>query len=354
MGTRLKVDFFYLRRNDMRSALWVVTALSALALEWAGPAPLLGQVPIKEWPVPYPNSRPRDPYVDSQNRVWFVGQVGNYIAYLDPKNGKFRRYEIEDGALPHNLIIDQADMVWYAGNGNGHIGKLDPKTGKITKYPMPDPEARDPHTLVLDQKGNIWFTVQGGNFVGRLATRSGKVDLIKVATANARPYGIVVDSKGRPWFNEFGSDKIAMVDPATLKIREYKLPHDNSRGRRIAITSDDRIWYVDYTRGFLGQLDPKSGHFREWALPGGPAALPYAMTSDNQDRLWMVETGAQPNRLVGFDPRTEKFFSVTPIPGGGGTVRHMMFDGRSGQIWFGTDNNTIGRAEVSDKLDLSS
>jgi hypothetical protein len=32
----------------------------------------------------------------------------------------------------------------------------------------------------------------------------------------------------------------------------------------------------------------------------------------------------------------------------------MMFDGRSGQIWFGTDNNTIGRAEVSDKLDLSS
>jgi hypothetical protein len=25
----------------------------------------------------------------------------------------------------------------------------------------------------------------------------------------------------------------------------------------------------------------------------------------------------------------------------------MMFDPRAGQIWFGTDNNTIGRAEVS-------
>src|SRR5919112_1933234 len=192
-------------------------------------------------------------------------------------------------------------MVWYAGNGNGHIGRLDPKTGKITRYAMPDPEARDPHTLVLDQKGDIWFTVQNSNFVGRLATKTGKVDLIKVATFNARPYGIKVDSKGRPWFNEFGSDKLAMIDPASLKIREYTLPNNKARGRRMAITSDDRVW--------------------------------------------LVETGTQPNRLVGFDPRTEKFFGITPIPSGGGTVRHMMFDARAGQIWFGTDNNTIWRAE---------
>jgi virginiamycin B lyase len=310
-------------------------------------------VPVKEWPVPYADSRPRDPYVDGQNRVWFVGQKGNYLAYLDPKSGDFRRYELEDGALPHNLIVDQKGMVWYAGNGNGHIGKLNPATGKITKYPMPNPEARDPHTLIFDQKGDIWFTVQNGNFVGRLATGTGKVDLIEVATSNARPYGIEVDSKGRPWFNEFGSDKIAMIDPASLKIREYSLPNDRSRTRRIAITSDDRVWYVDYTRGYLGRFDSATGQFKEWALPGGVSSLPYAMAVDSKDRLWMVETGSQPNRLVGFDPKKEKFFGVTPIPSGAGTVRHMVFDKRSGQIWFGTDNNTIGRAEVTE-VSLSS
>jgi virginiamycin B lyase len=306
------------------------------------------QVPIKEWPVPYPDSRPRDPYVDSQNRVWFVGQKGNYLAYLEPSSGNFRRYELEEGALPHNVIVDQQDRVWYAGNGNAHIGKLDPKTGKVTKYPMPNPAARDPHTLIDDGKGNIWFTVQQGNFVGRLAKKTGKVDLIEVATANARPYGIEVDSKGRPWFNEFGNDKIAMIDPGTLKVKEYALPDDGARGRRIAITSDDRIWYVDYARGYLGRLDPNSGKFKEWALPGGLKSLPYAMAVDGKDRLWMVETGSQPNRFVGFDPKTEKFFGITPIPSGGGTVRHMVFDDRTGQIWFGTDNNTIGRAQVGD------
>ena len=59
-------------------------------------------------------------------------------------------------------------------------------------------------------------------------------------------------------------------------------------------------------------------------------------------------------RLVGFDPKTEKFLDITPIPSGGGTIRHMMFDPRSGQIWFGSDNNTIGRAQVREAKDLSS
>ena len=334
----------------MRSIIAVALGTSVLALGASGAAPaqLVAQVPIKEWPVPYADSRPRDPYVDSQNRVWFVGQKGNYLAYLEPESGKFKRYELEDGALPHNLIVDQKGMVWYAGNGNGHIGKLDPTTGKITRYPMTNPEVRDPHTLVFDGKGDIWFTAQNSNFVGRLHTGNGKIDVIEVPTPNARPYGIAIDSKGRPWFNEFGNEKIAMVDPATLKISEHPLPNDRSRTRRIEVTSDDRIWYVDYSRGYLGRFDPATSQFKEWALPGGPSALPYAMAVDSRDRLWMVETGSQPNRLVGFDPKTEKFFGVTPIPSGGGTVRHMIYDKRSGQIWFGTDNNTIGRAQVTE------
>ena len=330
----------------MRSSLVAALFTSGAVAAVSPPLPANAQVAVKEWPVPYPNSRPRDPYVDGHQRVWFVGQVGNYIAYLEPESGKFRRYALEDGALPHNLIVDAKGMVWYAGNGNGHIGRLDPASGKITRYPMPNPAAGDPHTLVFDQKGDIWFTVQSGNFVGRLGTGTGKVELIEVPTPNARPYGIMVDSKGRPWFNEFGSDKLATVDPATLKIREYSLPNERARGRRIGITSDDKIWYVDYSRGYLTRFDPGSGKFKEWSLPGGQGSLPYAMAVDDKDRLWLVETGSQPNRLVGFDPATEKFFGLTAIPSGGGTVRHMVFDKRTGQIWFGTDAGTIGRAQV--------
>ena len=84
---------------------------------------------------------------------------------------------------------------------------------------------------------------------------------------------------------------------------------------------------------------------KEWALPGGKASLPYAMATDSQDRIWVAET-SNPNRLVGFDPKTERFFGVTAVPSGGGTVRHMIFHEPTGSIWFGTDAGTIGRASV--------
>lgn len=42
-------------------------------------------VDITEWRVPWENTKPRDPFVDSRNRVWFVGQTGDYIAHFAPR-----------------------------------------------------------------------------------------------------------------------------------------------------------------------------------------------------------------------------------------------------------------------------
>jgi virginiamycin B lyase len=44
-------------------------------------------VPIKEWNVPWEKTRPRDPAVAPDGKIFFVGQVGNYIARLDPASG---------------------------------------------------------------------------------------------------------------------------------------------------------------------------------------------------------------------------------------------------------------------------
>ena len=131
-----------------------------------------------------------------------------------------------------------------------------------------------------------------------------------------------------------------------MELKEVTLPREEARSRRIAVTSDDRIWYVDYAQGFLGRLDPMTGEIQEWRVPGEKGARPYAMTVDDRDRLWFVESGVRPNRLVGFDSRTHEFFSITEIESGGGTVRHMVFHKPFREIWFGTDTNTIGRARI--------
>lgn len=321
----------------------LVLALTAASVAAAG---VYKEVEIREWPVPWAESRPRDPYVDGEGRVWFVGQRGNYVAYLEPATGRFRRYELEAGAFPHNLIVARNGAIWYTGNGNGSIGRLDPATGQVRIFRLPDPAARDPHTLVEAANGDLWFTVQGGNFVGRLSPASGEIRLVPMPTRGSRPYGIVLDARGRPWFNLFGTNKLGTIDPATLQVTEVALPREGARDRRIAMTSDGKVWYGDYVGGYLGRYDPATGQFREWRLPGGAASLPYAMAADDRDILWTVETGAQPNRLVGFDPKTEQFFGITPIPSGGLTVRHMYFHRPTRELWFGTDANTIGRAKL--------
>lgn len=303
-------------------------------------------VSVVEWRVPWENSRPRDPYVAPDGRVWFVGQTADYAARLDPSNGSFERFDLPSGAGPHNLIVDREGIVWYAGNRDAHIGRLDPATGEVTQYPMPADRASDPHTLVFDSGGRIWFTVQHGTMIGRFDPFTGAVDLVEVPTANSRPYGIVVDADDRPWVVEFAAGKVATVDPGTLELREYELGRADARPRRLAVTSDGGIWYVDYAGGFLGRLDRKTGAVREVPVPGGPGSRPYGMAVDETDRIWLVETGIRPNRLVVYDTVKSEFIAETDIPSGAGSIRHMYYDVERREVWFGTDANTVGRARL--------
>ena len=327
--------------------LHIAAAFCLAACLPAGAADTVNPVEIEEWTVPYESSRPRDPDAVSPDEVWFVGQRGDYLARLDPKTGEFFRRDLEDNAGPHNLIVGADGAVWYAGNLQGYIGRYDPTADTIERIVMPDDDARDPHTLIFDAgERHIWFTVQGGNFVGRLRVADRAVDLIAVPTRNARPYGIVMAPNGTAWIALFGTAKLASVDPDTLALTEHALPDPDARPRRIGLTSDGQVYYVDHARGRLGHLDPASGAVREWAMPSGGRSRPYGMAVDGGDRIWFVESGASPNTFVGFDPASERFFSVTPIPSGGGSVRHMDYHAETQTVWFGTDRNTIGRALV--------
>lgn len=309
-------------------------------------APELIAVDLQEWKVPWPDTRPRDPYAVSASEVWFVGQRGDYIAKLNPQTGEFERIDLDQGVGPHNLLVAEDGAIWYAGNRSAHIGRVDPQTGKIVKIPMPNEAARDPHTLVFDDEGDIWFTVQGGNFIGKLTHETRKVELIEPPTPQARPYGIDAAEDGTVWSVLLGTNKIASVDPDTMELTEYTLPRDNARPRRLGITDDGRVWYVDYAGGMLGSYDPDAGKFEEWQTPSGTNSRPYGMAVDADNRIWFVETGVQPNRFIGFDPKVRKVFAASDVPSGGGAVRHMHYHEPTNTIWFGTDTNTIGRAAL--------
>jgi len=317
----------------------VIIFAAAILLGWAPPVAAQGDtIDLEEWPVEW-GGRTRDPAMAPDGKVWFVGQAGNYVASLDPATGAQKRYEIEEGTNPHTVVVDQHGIAWYAGNRNGRIGRIDPASGAIKT--IMTGEAKDPHTMVFDGKGNLWFTSQGSNRVGRLNIATEKVDLVTPNDTPSNPYGIVIDAKGTVWVALLRVGMIAKIDPQTLAVTRFKEGADTSRSRRLDVLSDGTIWFGDEARGMLGRINPATGEVKEWPVPGGEKAGPYALTKDDQDRIWFSE--ANTKRLVGFDPKAEKFFANIEVSG---TIRHMQFDKKTRMMWFGTDGNKVGRISL--------
>ncbi|GMG84288.1 hypothetical protein LNKW23_35030 [Paralimibaculum aggregatum] len=323
---------------------------TALVVALAQTAPLASAdsgVVIEEWAVEA-DGRPRDPYAAAADTVWFVGQAGDYLGRLTPSTGEIAIRPLEDEPGPHNLIVGADGIVWYAGNLSGYIGRYDPETDEIRRIEMPDPAANDPHTLVFDEgERNIWFTVQIGNFIGRLSLADERIDLIEVESGSARPYGIKVGPDGTVWVALLGTNRLASVDPESLAVTEHEIPAADARPRRLEVTESGEVWYADYRRGVAGRFSPATGAFAEIALPAGSGSRPYGTALDAAGTFWIVETGVEPNRMVGIDTATAGISSVTPIPSGAGTVRHMHYYAPEGEVWFGTDEATIGRARVT-------
>lgn len=332
----------------------LVIVLSTLLLS----APVMSAdssaVTIQEWTVPWPNTRPRDPFVAPDGKVWLVGQGGHYAAAFDPETEQFTRIDMDDGTGPHNLIVDGDGIIWYAGNRAAHIGRIDPAAPsgeQIRKYPTPKDNTADPHTLIEADNGMIWFTSQQSNGIGRFNPQTGEVETLSVPTARARPYGIDLDTHGNAWVVLLGTNKLAQVDAATFKLTEIEMPRPATRPRRVVVSSDGGIWYVDYAEGYIGRYDPNDKSFKEWATPGrqtdgATGSGPYGLIVDAQDRLWFVETFPNPNRFIGFNPGTESFIGSADIPSGAGSVRHMYYDNNTNAVWFGTDTNNLARAQL--------
>lgn len=325
---------------------FVLCAAALLALSLPAAA-----VEIREWTVPWPDTRPRDPSVAPDGRVWFVGQTGNYLAVFDPADERFTRVELPEGTRPHTVVVDDQGDPWVAGNGNGSILRYRADGSLDQRWDVPESTGlprRDPHTFAFDGRGGLWFTMQGGNAIGHLAPDSGELRFVPVPTPQARPYGIVATPAGDAVAVLFGAGKLATVARADMALVEIDLPRqgEGNLPRRLGL-HDGLVWYVDFAQGYLGRHALASGETREWKMPSDPSA-PYAMGIDGDGQPWFFETAPQPNLLRSFDPASESFSEGVAVPGGAGTVRHMEYDAERDSFWFGTDRNTLGQARLGD------
>ncbi len=335
-GATLKRRCFY--------GVWTALALAGVigvATSVRGQA-----VDIREWRVPWEDSAPAEPKVGPRGRVWFVSTEENFVANFSPESGDFNRYDLRSGTAPAGLLVDAERNLWFVSGRRRAVGKLSPGTGRIVEYEIPERRARDPHMMIFDRSGNIWFTIGRDNYIGRLDVASGEILTMPVPTPDAAPYGMAIDSQGQVWIAASDANLLLRIDSGMRSIAEFFMPSEEARPRRVAVSSDDKVWYTDFDRGRLGRFDPVTGNFTEWLMPGGDDSRPFGMAIDRNDRIWIVETGSTPNRLVGFDTGIASFLTETGIPSGAGSVSQLNYHEPTGEVWFGTRTNYVGRAKV--------
>lgn len=330
-----------------RDCFWgIITALTLVGLIGAATSARGQAVDIREWLVPWEDSEPAEPMVGPRGRVWFVSTEEDFVTNFSPASGNFNRYDLRSGTEPSGLLVDDERNLWFVSGRRPAVGKLIPGTGRVVEYEIPERRARDPRMMIFDRSGNIWFTISRDNYIGRLEIAGGEILTMPVPTRDAAPYGMAIDSQNQVWIAASATNLLLRIDGSMQSIAEFSMPSEEARPRRVVVSSDDKVWYTDFRRGRLGRFDPVTGNFTEWLMPGGDDSRPFGMAIDRSDRIWIVETGGTPNRLVGFDTGIGSFLTETSIPSGAGSVSQLNYHEPSGEVWFGTQTNYIGRAKV--------
>lgn len=295
-------------------------------------------IEIKEWEMPTPGQRTRDPIEGPDGAIWWTGMFASLVGRFDPATGEAQEFLLPPAARPHSIIPGPDGMIWYTGNSNATIGRLNPKDGTITEYKT---RARDPHTPIFHPNGKLYFTSQQSNMLGRLDITTGEMTEIET---REKPYGIQVGTDGKLYIAYNGTNAIGAMDPDTLEVRYYDIPDAKSRIRRLGIDSKGIVWYGNSTMGRLGRLDPKTGAIKEWPSPSGPTSHPYALVVV-KDIIWYNESGMRPDALVRFDPETETFQSWA-MPSGVGINRRMYVTKDNNILVHQTSTNRIGIVKV--------
>jgi virginiamycin B lyase len=315
---------------------------AAPGVEIPGPA----KATLENFELPTPHTLPHDTWFNG-GLLWITEMAGQALASFDPKTKKFKEFQMRLSSDPKTLMADSKGNIWFAPDLANYIGKFDPKTTKVTEYYPPGPGI-ELHDIFIDKDDIVWFCVLKerpplapvGSKVGRLDPKTNEFKIFDTPTPGTSPYGIWQNSKGIIYYTNNQSHILGSIDPKTLKITEYPAPDKGTRMKRLTSTPDGVIWFTDYKRGYLMSFDPGTEKFREWASPSGPLSYPYGIGSVG-DIVWYAEAQANPNMLVRFDTKTEKF-QTFPVKQGGG-IKHVHA-APDGTLWLSRPlNNGITR-----------
>jgi len=291
--------------------------------------PAAGQGLVQEYPVS--GNRPHDVAPAADGGVWYTSQYSGELGHLDPATGRSRLIPLGEGSMPHGVVTGPDGAAWVTDQGLNAIVRVDGRTNAVRIFRVGDRNV-GAHTPAFDRRGILWFTGQRG-FYGRLEPATGRVEVFEAPRGNG-PYGIAAAANGDVWFASLGQSYVARIDTATGRATVIEPPTPRQGARRVWPDSKHRVWVSEWNSGNLSMFDPATDRWRAWKPPG-ERPQPYAVYVDDRDIVWITDFQGDGNRIVRFDPATERFQTFTLSRNA--QVRQLL--GRPGEVW-GAESGT--------------
>jgi streptogramin lyase len=266
--------------------------------------------------------------LDAQGNAWGVDRSDpNRLVKLDPRTGEQKDFVLPDPkAGVHELVIDRQGMIWVpelGGTPRTRVYRMlgfNPKTEKWEHQINADPDdvIRNPnkvgmHASVVDSKGNLYMNWFGQGAIGKYDRETGKVEVYRIPTNSAIPYGMAVDRNDNVWSALWNFGKITKFDPTNKQWTEFTPPtYPGNMRRGVGVDSKNNVWTGIYAAGNrpakLAKLDQTTGRFTEYSIPRR-GSQPYEATADFEDNIWFPDTSPPVNQPVlgKFDPRDQSF-----------------------------------------------
>ena len=299
--------------------------------------------------------------LDAQGNAWGVDRSDpNRLVKLDPRTGEQQDYVLPDPrAGVHEIVIDRQGTIWVpelGGTPGTRVYRLlgfNPKTEKWEHLINADPDdvIRNPnkvgmHASVVDSKGNIYMNWFGQGAIGKYDRETGKVEVYRIPTNSAIPYGMAVDRNDNIWSALWNFGKLTKFDPTTKQWTEFTPPtYPGNMRRGVGVDSKNNVWTGIYAAGNrpakLAKLDQATGRFTEFTIPRR-GSMPYEATADFEDNIWFPDTSPPVNQPVlgKFDPRDQSFtFYPKPQVGADSPKLQHTVDGA---VWYTARTATPG------------
>jgi virginiamycin B lyase len=299
--------------------------------------------------------------LDARGNAWGVDRGNpNRLVKLDPRTGAQKDYILPDPrAGVHEIVIDRDGMIWVpelGGVPRTRVYRLlgfNPLTEKWEQQINADPDdvIRNPnkvgmHASAVDSKGNLYMNWFGQGAVGKFDRETGKVEVYRIPSNSAIPYGMAVDKNDNIWSALWNYGKLTKFDTTTKQWTEFTPPTYPSNMRRgVGVDSKNNVWFGIYAAGQrpakLGKLDQTTGRITEWSIPRR-GSQPYEATADFQDNIWFPDTSPPVNQPVlgKFEPRTQTF-TFYPKPQVGADSPKLQHTA-DGAVWYTARTGTPG------------